>query len=412
MMGKTPMNTAPRDVWITGLGLISSLGEGADVHWLRLTGPYASTPIVDEETFAPYPVHRLEKVDFSRFVPKRSDQNQMGQWQLTGVAAARLALDSAGLTGNPDLLDKTDLLVAAGNGERDVSTDRKILDGMAEHPNMGTYLAETLPRTLRPTLYLGELSNLLAGNISIIHGVTGSSRTYKGEEIAGVSVIEEAFRKIRARQGDLFLVGGAFNAERADQLLIFELGQHLWRGAHKPIWLRHGEGGGMVLGSLGAFLVIEAREHAEARGAKPYAQISGVQTGRSDRAPCSEADNLRTLFDQLDVIPPLGELPVLSGTSGVEPALAAELSFLRGLQATGYYPLIRAYGSVLGHGVEAHFPMGVALAALAVSRHGFYPPFDSSREEDVALSHPVSVLVTGTGHWRGEGLALITPPAL
>lgn len=406
------MSTDLRDVWITGIGLISSLGEGEDVHWSRLTGLDASTPVVDEETFAPYPVHRLGKVDFSRFVPKRSDQNQMGQWQLTGVAAAKLALDAAGLSGNPDLLDKTDLLVAAGNGERDVIADRKILDGMADHPNIGAYLAETLPRTLRPTLYLAELSNLLAGNISIVHGVTGSSRTYKGEEIAGVSVVEEAFRKIRAYQGDLFLVGAAFNAEREDQLLIFELEQSLWRGTYKPIWMRHGEGGGMVLGSQGAFLVIEAREHAEARGAKPYAQIGSVQTGRSDRAPCAEADNLRTLFDKLDIAPSLGELPVLSGASGAEPALAAELSFLHGLQTAGYYPLIRAYGSALGHGVEAHFPMGIALAALAVSRQGFYPPFDSSREEDVALSHPASILVTGTGHWRGEGVALIMPPEL
>ena len=39
---------------------------------------------------------------------------------------------------------------------------------------------------LRPTLFLAQLSNLLAGNISIVHGVTGSSRTFMGEEAAGV----------------------------------------------------------------------------------------------------------------------------------------------------------------------------------------------------------------------------------
>ena len=39
---------------------------------------------------------------------------------------------------------------------------------------------------LRPTLFLAQLSNLLAGNISIVHGVTGASRTFMGEESSGV----------------------------------------------------------------------------------------------------------------------------------------------------------------------------------------------------------------------------------
>lgn len=401
------MGTDAREVWITGLGLISSLGEGPDAHWSRLTGPDASTPVVDESSFAPYPVHPLAPVDFSKVVPKRSDQNQMGQWQLTGVAAAGLALADAGLAGNAELLGATDLVIAAGNGERDVAADRKILDGMAGRPDTAAYLNETLPRSLRPTLYLVELSNLLAGNISIVHGATGSSRTFKGEEIAGVSAVEDAYRRVRGGQAELCLVGGAYNAQREDQLLIFELGKHLWRGAHKPVWVRHGEGGGMVLGSLGAFLVIESRAHAEARGARGYAQIAGVHSGRSDRTPGSGAASLRALFDSLEAKPPLGELPVLSGASGVEPALAAELSFVRGLHGDGYYPLIRAFGSVLGHGVEAHFPMGIALAALAVARGEFYPPFDASREEDTAMKKTDAILVTGAGHWRGEGLALV-----
>ena len=403
------MGTDAREVWITGLGLISSLGEGPDAHWECLTSPKAVKPVVDEEQFAPYPVHPLGSVDFSRFVPKRSDQNQMGQWQLTGVAAAGLALADAGIAGNAELLDVTDLIIAAGNGERDVEADRKILDGLADADNAGpaAYLNETLLRSIRPTRYLVELSNLLAGNISIVHGVTGSSRTYKGEEVAGVSAVEDAFRRVCSRQADICLVGGAYNAEREDQLLIFELGKQLWQGAHKPVWARHGEGGGMVLGSLGAFLVVEAREHAEARGARGYARIVGAASGRSNREIGSEAANLHALFDGLDAKLPFSELPVMSGASGVEPALAAELAFLRSLHSAGYYPLIRAYGSVLGHAVEAHFPMGVALAALAVAHGEFYPPFDATREEDVALKRIARVLVTGVGHWRGEGLALV-----
>ena len=52
---------------------------------------------------------------------------------------------------------------------------------------------------LRPTLFLAQLSNLLAGNISIVHGVTGSSRTFMGEEAAGVDAVRIALRPHRRR---------------------------------------------------------------------------------------------------------------------------------------------------------------------------------------------------------------------
>ncbi len=51
---------------------------------------------------------------------------------------------------------------------------------------------------LRPTLFLAQLSNLLAGNISIVHGVTGSSRTFMGEESAGVDAVRIALARIAA----------------------------------------------------------------------------------------------------------------------------------------------------------------------------------------------------------------------
>ena len=79
---------------------------------------------------------------------------------------------------------------------------------------------------LRPTLFLAQLSNLLAGNISIVHGVTGSSRTFMGEEAAGVDAVRIALSRIDAGQSDIALVGGAYNGERpgpADALRVRRL---------------------------------------------------------------------------------------------------------------------------------------------------------------------------------------------
>ena len=91
---------------------------------------------------------------------------------------------------------------------------------------------------LRPTLFLAQLSNLLAGNISIVHGVTGSSRTFMGEEAAGVDAVRIAAARIAAGQSEIVLVGGAHNAERPDVLLVYETGGCLLTGALAPVFER------------------------------------------------------------------------------------------------------------------------------------------------------------------------------
>ena len=71
------------EVWVTGIGLVSSLGEGVGAHWAALAEG-GDGPIVNEQSFAPYPVHALGEIDFSSQIERKSDLRQMGQWQRTG----------------------------------------------------------------------------------------------------------------------------------------------------------------------------------------------------------------------------------------------------------------------------------------------------------------------------------------
>lgn len=394
------------DVWITGIGLVSSLAEGAAAHWNRLSnGP--QRPVIDPQRFAPYTVHPLVDIDFSKQIPKTSDQKQMERWQRIGVYAAGLALADANLSKDPALLDRTDLCIAAGNGERDLALDSRILAAIGSTGESGAYLNQELATGLRPTLYLGQLSNLLAGNISIIHKATGSSRTFKGEEMAGVSAVEDAVSRIQSGQGELFLIGGALNAERDDALLGCEVSGSLYQGPYRSVWQRREQGGGLVPGSVGAFLVLEASNHARRRGALPYARIANVVSDSSRRRAGDAAAAGARLFGRLGITPETGVLGVLSGASGVELPTSEELLFLAGLERRGFTPLIRAWGSVLGHTLEAHFVVGLALAAMAVSHDTFYPPFETSEVEHASDMRPDRILVTAFGHWRGEGLALV-----
>lgn len=392
-----------RDVVITGVGLVSGLGGDADAHWARLSGGGAF-PVVDYR-FSPYCIHPLGEVDFSKQVPKKGDLRQMEPWQRIGVFAAGLALTDAKIAGALDVLGRTNLIVAAGSGERDTATDTKVLEAIAARGDGEVQANEILPSNLRPTLFLAQLSNLLAGNISIIHKVTGSSRTFMGEEGAGYSAVDTAFRRIRAGQGDIFLVGGAFNSERPDILLNFELGGMLHKGDFVPVWSRTGRGG-FAPASIGAFLVLEADEHATARGAKAYGRLVDVGCDRTSRADGAVVKSLGQLIERLR--PNLGHEPIsiLSGASGVSAPTQEEKRVLDSLVRDGTAACYRAYGSALGHGVEAHFTTGVGLAALAL-RHGqMYRPFEPS-EAPAPEAAPRQILVTGVGHWRGEALALV-----
>lgn len=387
---------ATREVWVTGIGLLSTL-------WVDLTGQLEALyspgnetrPSGSKRAFGPYPVHALPAIDFSAQIASRAELRQMGVWQRIGVYAAGLALADAGLTGYADVLGDMGLAVAAGNGERDMSLDTQVLSAMRHVMVPAQGLNALLANGLRPTLYLCELSNLLAGNVQIIHKVTGSSRTYKGEEMAGVCALEDAWRRIGAGQSDVILVGGALNAEREDLLLGYELGCNLWPHPYAPVWQRREAGGGFIPGSAGAFLVLEASPHARARGAKAYARIAAIASDRSSREPGAAGRTLEELIAAVG-----GEhLPVLSGASGVEPVTSEERAVLQ-----RHASAIRAYGSRLGHTVEAHAPLGVALGALALGQGAFYPPFEHSAVEQPFHGKPEEMLVTCLGHWRGEGV--------
>src|SRR5204863_4722890 len=95
-----------------------------------------------------------------------------------------------------DPLSRMDMIPGAGGGERDLNVDSTILSGISHAANPAAYLNERLMSDLRPTLFLAQLSNLLAGNISIVHGVTGSSRTFMGEESSGVDAVRIALARI------------------------------------------------------------------------------------------------------------------------------------------------------------------------------------------------------------------------
>ncbi|MEH2469774.1 3-oxoacyl-[acyl-carrier-protein] synthase II [Nitrobacteraceae bacterium AZCC 2161] len=398
MVETRPANSEPVEAWITGIGLATSLGEGPDAHWDALNQKRIN---VDETNFAPYIVHPLAPVSFDAQIPKKGDQRQMEAWQRIGTYAAGLALESAGIKGNKEILSRMDMIVAAGGGERDLVVDSGILNSEAHGASSPGFLNERLMNDLRPTLFLAQLSNLLAGNIAIVHGVTGSSRTFMGEEAAGVDAARIALARIGAGQSDIALIGAAHNGERKDLLLLYEFDDFNIKNKFETVWARE-QASGFALGSGGAFLVIESKTHAQARGAKPYARLKNVVADQARRKnPGEVTASLEKLWSKLGALK--SDTAIITGATGAEPATSEERTFLKQHADLA----VRATGTSFGHALETQFPLGLGLAALAISRGAMFPPNDSTGLEIEMSKPPTQIVVIGAGHWRGEGMALV-----
>lgn len=335
------MNT----VCITGVGLVSSLGVGRASHM-----PLGAR-VLDEAGFAPWAVHPLPALDMAATIP-RKEFRQMETFQRLGTYTAGLALADAGAA---DLVAEMDLVVAAGGGERDAALDEAILSELGALPEAAreAHVHHRLAHGLRPTLFLAQLPNLLAGSISIVHGVGGSSRTLMGEEAAGAEAVRVAAARVAAGTSRIVLVGGSLQPARWETLMTYA--PFLHRGAWCPASARSG----IIPGAQAAFLVLEDVAHAVARGARVWALLRDVAVDAG--APEGRAAR----FAALSAGPGLSVSPCAGPAHQGDEWLA----------------------DALGAGLEAAFPVGVALAAWRGER----------------------TAVHGVGHDHGEFSAMVEP---
>ena len=149
--------------------------------------------------------------------------------------------------------------------------------------------------------------------------------------------------------------------------------------------------------------MLESREHAAARNATPIARLTEVIADSTRRQPGAITATLEKMWGKLGGIDDK-HAAFISGATGANPATAEEKAFLTAHSALP----VRATGSHIGHGMEPQFAMNVALAALAL-KHGklFSPVADSSGFEQPMAGALKQAVVTGVGHSRGEGLALV-----
>lgn len=349
------------DVIVSGLGVVSSLGIGIPTEPVsasaRVCRDIADFGYDGEFRYLPFLPPNYETL-----IPKRADRKLMEDQFLLGCYAAGLALQDAKLLSVPELLRETALYVASDSPDRDAKIDAKIIerDEQAGGAISGPQINEILRTEVRPTAFLARIPNLLAGNISIVFGVTGTSRTFSGCEIGGVVALTRACKAVQHGLCERALAGAALNGSRLELLRWLYAGGRGLDGDFSSVWTEATRG--VCLGSAGVFLVVESPQSAARRGVTGHCRITTVGERSSDRD--DHADALSRLVAAL---PEPGLRPqslVITNTSGAGLS-DIETRFWRPYVESGIQTLSSA--GLAGSCLEADVFLETALGIGALS---------------------------------------------
>lgn len=264
-----------RRVVVTGLGLLSPFGVGAEHAWKQiLAGRSAARRIENFEVDdlpckIANPIPRQGEGAYSPddfLEPK--DQRKIGEFIVYGLVAADLALADSGW--KPETEDErcaAGVMIGSGIGG---------IEGIAENT---LTLEQRGPRRISPFFIPGNIINLVSGQVSIRHGLKGPNHAVVTACSTGAHAIGDAARLIMFGDADVMLAGGAeapltrlsiagFSACKALSTAYNDTPEKASRPYDR-------DRDGFVMGEGAGVVVLEELEHAKARGAKIYAEVVG-----------------------------------------------------------------------------------------------------------------------------------------
>jgi 3-oxoacyl-[acyl-carrier-protein] synthase II len=266
-----------RRVVVTGLGMVSPLGCGVETTWQRILAGRSGARVIDVFDVSDLPakvacmVPRGDGSD-GTFNPDQwmepKDQRKVDDFIIYGMAAARQALDDADWhPATEEDRCATGVMIGSGIGG---------LSGIAD---TAIVLKERGPRKVSPFFIPGRLINLASGYVSIEHGLMGPNHAVVTACSTGAHAIGDAGRLIALGDADVMVAGGTespvcrigmagFCAARALSTAFNESPARASRPYDK-------DRDGFVMGEGAGVVVLEEYEHAKARGARIYAEVTG-----------------------------------------------------------------------------------------------------------------------------------------
>ena len=367
-----------RRVVVTGMGMVTPLGCGVEASWKRLLAGESGARKIEKFDVSDLPAKiacTIPRGDGSDgtwnpdqwMEPK--EQRKVDEFIVFAMAAAHQALDDSGW--RPTTYDeqiRTGVMIGSGIGG---------LEGIAD---AAVVLKERGPRRVSPFFIPGRLINLASGYVSIAHGLKGPNHAVVTACSTGAHAIGDAARLVMLGDADVMVAGGSespicrisiagFSACRA---LSTSFNDEPTR-ASRPY---DRDRDGFVMGEGAGVVVLEELEHAKARGAKIYAEVTGygaTSDGEDMVAPSGEGAE-RCMRNALKTVPSRVTYINSHGTSTPVGDIT-ELDAIRRAfgKPDAELPWISSTKSMTGHSLGA---TGVqeAIYCLLMMKHGFVAP--------------------------------------
>lgn len=266
-----------RRVVVTGMGMVTPLGDGVETNWRRLMAAESgirSIQAFDTSDLATKIAGEVPQGDKANghfnvddyLAPK--EQRKLDKFIIFGIAAAQQAVEDSGwMPQDEEGLNRTGVMIGSGIG------------GLQTIYETSLVLKERGPRRVSPFFIPSALINLVSGQVSIKYGFRGPNHAVVTACATGAHAIGDAARLIQYEDADVMVAGGAeaaicrigiagFNACKALSTDFNDTPTQ----ASRP-WDKRRDG--FVMGEGAGCLVLEEYEHARKRGAKIYAEILG-----------------------------------------------------------------------------------------------------------------------------------------
>jgi 3-oxoacyl-[acyl-carrier-protein] synthase II len=255
-------------VVVTGLGVITPIGIGKEAFWDNLVNGVSGIGPITRFDASDYPTRIAGEVhdfDPTEFIDKR-DARRMDRYAQFAVAAAKMAIEDAEL--DISSVDPGRVAVVVGSGIGGIETF------VAEFEKL--YVLG--PTRVSPVFIPMMISNMAAGQISIICGVKGPNLSVATACATSSHAIGDAARIIRSGEADVAIAGGSEAAVVSLGIAGFCANRALStrndapEQASCPFDKRRD---GFVMSEGAGILILESLEHAKARGAQIYAELAG-----------------------------------------------------------------------------------------------------------------------------------------
>ena len=257
-----------RRVVVTGIGIISPLGSDKERFWHNLINGNSGIGAIESFDVSLYPCRiggEVKDFDPGLHMEKR-EAKKVDRFTHFGVAAALQAWRDSGL--DKIQIDKDEVGVLVGSGIGGIQTTEQQLK----------VLAEKGPRRVSPFLVPALIANMASGYISILLGLRGPNSTVVTACASSTHAIGDAWHIIRRGDAEIMLAGGAEAAISHLAFSGFSAARALSTRNDQPEKASRPfdkERDGFVMGEGSGVLVLETLEHARARGANIYGEITG-----------------------------------------------------------------------------------------------------------------------------------------